>query len=447
MHQDPANGQLIPAYQTTSLESRLQEGRATRSRISRADHRQTEFHKRNFDVVETILSGPGVPAILPVKFAHMATSLFAYFRRTANVMAADLGRLPHTGIAVRLCGDAHLQNLGSNRTSSDELVFELNDFDETIRGPWEWDVKRAATSIAVAATELGERDSVKTKSIEIFIGRYLDTIGTFARDPVLFVADYQIRRSRAPVPRAFAESERATPRDLLAKLTDVHRRETKFNVRPLFWRVGGNERAELLECLERYRKTLPAEGLNLFRLFRPVDAAFKVIGTGSVGLREHVVLLNGNGATDALFLQIKQTVASTYSPFAQDAKYENQGQRVAEGQRSIQARPNLLVGWTRITNDDYVVRPLSDHKGSLSLESLRRGGLRSIAEVFGELLARGHARSGDAAMIHGYCGSKNSKIVRPLRDFAIAYSQQVVADYATFIAAVKKGRVKVARPA
>jgi uncharacterized protein (DUF2252 family) len=211
----------------------------------------------------------------------------------------------------------------------------------------------------------------------------------------------------------------------------------------VFWRVTGQEAKDVLSSLETYRDCLSPERRHLFDLFRPVDVGFKVVGTGSVGLRDYVVLFEGNGPKDPLFLQIKQEVKSAYTPYLLDLVNKHQGQRVAEGQRAIQPLSDPLLGWTVFGGREYLVRQLNDHKGGIDLKTLKGGGLKSLAVVAGELLARGHARSGDPCMIHGYCGS-GSKIVKAITDFASQYADQTEADYAKFMATIKNKKIKVA---
>jgi uncharacterized protein (DUF2252 family) len=198
-----------------------------------------------------------------------------------------------------------------------------------------------------------------------------------------------------------------------------------------------------LSSLKDYRHGLSPERKHLFDLFRPLDVGFKVVGTGSVGLRDYVVLFEGNGPKDSLFLQIKQEVNSAYARYLPSPVYNNQGRRVAEGQRAIQPVSDLFLGWTAFGEHQFLVRQLSDHKGSIDLQTLRGGGLESLAVVAGELLARGHARSGDACMIYGYAGN-GLKLAKAIRDFASQYADQTEADYAKFMIAIKSKKIRVA---
>ncbi len=428
---------------------RTQFGKSRRDTVSRAAQADLRVKERQFDPIATLRAAEEgrVRQLLPIKYARMKVSPFAFFRGAVSIMAADLGRLPHSGLKVQLCGDAHVQNLGSFAAPDGALVFDLNDFDETIRGPWEWDVKRMAASIVLAGGACGHPRPRCRDAAEVFAENYCRSIREFANLPILQVARRQIHRQGRiqPVQAALRQSERARPLDLLHKFTEPDRRGQPYlrNLRPNFWRVRGPKAREVLDSLEAYRGNLSPDRRHLFDLFRPVDVGFKVVGTGSVGLRDYVVLFEGNGARDPMFLQIKQEVASAYSHWVPDLVYPHQGRRAAEGQRAVQPISDLLLGWTSIGAHQYLVRQLNDHKGSIDLQKLRGDGLESLAQVAGELLARGHARSGDACEIGGYCGS-GGKAVRALRDFAGQYAEQAEADYAFFMAAIKKGKIRVA---
>jgi uncharacterized protein (DUF2252 family) len=403
-----------------------------------------------FDPIAILLAADAgrVRRLLPIKYARMKESPFAFFRGAVSVMAADLARLPNSGIDVQLCGDAHVQNLGSFAAPDGNLIFDLNDFDETIRGPFEWDLKRMAASLVLAGRESDHDAAACRSAAEACARSYCRFIGEFSRQPVLQAARHQVRRGEraAPIHAALRQSQRARPLDLLKKMTEPGRRgRPRFrDGRPLFWRIRGKVAQEVLDSLDAYRESLGPERVRLFDPFRSLDVGFKVVGTGSVGLRDYVVLFEGNGPRDPLFLQIKQEVASAYAKYLPDAAARHQGQRVAQGQRAMQPLSDLLLGWTSIGPHEFVVRQLNDHKGKIDLQRLRGGGLESLALVAGELLARGHARSGDACQIRGYCGS-GGKLAKALAAFATGYADQTEADYRAFRAAVKSGRIKTAR--
>jgi len=432
-----------------SRDERIEEGKKRRERASRAGQRDLRVDQRRFDPVEIVLKSAAgrVERLLPIKYARMAVSPFAFFRGAVQVMAADLARLPHSGIAVQICGDAHVQNLGSFAAPDGRLVFDFNDFDETIAAPWEWDVKRMAASIVLAGREAGHKASGCHSAAEIFVQRYCDSMAEFAGEPLLLVARHQIHREQRikPVSAALRQSQRSTPLEALKKFTqkDGHGTRRFRDGRPVFWRVKGDEARAVLASLQLYRKSLHHESLHLFNFFRPVDVGFKVVGTGSVGMRDYVVLMEGNGATDPLFLQVKQEMPSAWAPYLR-VVYDHQGRRTAEGQRAIQPLSDLLLGWTTFGGHQFLVRQLNDHKGGIDIARLRGDGLESLGMVAGELMARGHARSGDAAMIHGYCGS-GTKLARAIGEFAAQYANQTEADYEAFLKAIKAGKIKVAK--
>jgi len=441
---------MTPAREAKSRDERIEEGRKRRDRAGRTSQKDLNAAARSFDPIEAVLKSEQgrVARLLPIKHARMAASPFAFFRGAVPVMAADLARLPYSGILVQLCGDAHVQNLGSFAAPDGRLVFDFNDFDETIRGSWEWDVKRMATSFVLAGREAGHKPAGCQSAAEVFVQRYCDSMAEFAREPLLMVARHQIHREQRirPVSAALRQSQRATPLDALKKYTQKTGNAGRHfrNSRPFFWRVQGEEARAVLASLKLYRQSLRPESLHLFNMFRALDVGFKVVGTGSVGMRDYVVLMEGNGMTDPLFLQVKQEMTSAWAPYLRGPVYDHQGRRTAEGQRAIQPLSDLLLGWTTLGGHQYLVRQLNDHKGGIDLTRLRGEGLESLAIVAGELMARGHARSGDACLIHGYCGS-GTKLARAIGEFAVEYANQTDADYEAFLGAIKSGKIKVAK--
>jgi uncharacterized protein (DUF2252 family) len=381
-----------------------------------------------------------VPALVRLKYELMAQSPFGYFRGAVPVMAADLAVLPSTGILSQLCGDAHVRNLGAFAAPDGRLVFDINDFDETIRGPFEWDLKRMAASLVLAGRESGHKDSAAQQSAVQCILRYCAQMRAFAKMACLDVGRFQVHRLGGvePVHAALMKAERATPRHALEQLTEPagkpasgkqgatrRFRESK----PMLSRVTGAQAAAVLASLAHYRQMLEPQRQHLLSFYSPVDVAFKVVGTGSVGLRDYCVYFQGNGPGDSLFLQIKEEPASAYALYLPDAHpAHHNGQRVAEGQRAMQMQSDPFLGWTHIGGRQYLVRQLNDHKGSIDLDDLSGGGLRAYAEVCGELLARGHARSGDPLVIAGYLGSGGG-FAEALGKFGSLYADQTKKDW------------------
>jgi uncharacterized protein (DUF2252 family) len=366
----------------------------------------------------------------------MMQSPFGYFRGAVPVMAADLSVQPSTGIVSQLCGDAHVRNLGAYAAPDGRLVFDINDFDETIRGPFEWDLKRMAASLVLAGRASGHKDSSACQSVEKCMHRYAVQMRAFAAMPSIEVGRYQVHRLGAvePIHDALLKAERASPQHTLAQLTEPSSpkpgaprrfRESK----PMLTRVTGAQAAAVLASLAPYRQMLEPQRQHLLSLYRPIDVAFKVVGTGSVGLRDYCVYFEGNGPNDPLFLQIKEEPASGYAPYLPDAHpAQHNGQRVADGQRAMQMQSDPFLGWTHIGARQFLVRQLNDHKGSIELEDLSGGGLEAYAEVCGELLARGHARSGDPLVIAGYLGSGEG-FAEAIGKFGALYADQTEKDW------------------
>ncbi|MDQ2842952.1 MAG: DUF2252 domain-containing protein [Acidobacteriota bacterium] len=429
---------------------RLELGRRARDRVSRGKIGKIESKKRGFDPIEILLeSAVGrVARLLPVKYGRMAESPFAFFRGAVSIMAADLARHEHTNLTVQLCGDAHLQNLGSFEAPDGRIVFDLNDFDETIAGPWEWDVKRMAASIVLAGSQAGHSQPECCGAVEAFVISYVGTVEELAEQPVLTAARHQIRRLKKAeaTSAAIRQAARAQPLDLLKKYArpganrSPHFRRVERNL----WPVAGARKRDVIAALALYRESLAPEPCHLFDFFRPMDVAFKIVGIGSVGLRDYVVLMEGNGKADPLFLQIKQEVPSAYEGYLKSPPNAHQGTRVANGQRKIQPISDLLLGWTRIGEHDYLVRQLNDHKGSLNLTTLRGEDLSELASIAGELLARGHARSGDALAIKAYIG-KPEAVLKGLVSYGLKYADVTYSDYEAFSKAISDNRLTVAR--
>jgi uncharacterized protein (DUF2252 family) len=413
-------------------------GQARRKQVGRQQHGELKPKARRstaLGLIDRSMRGR-VPALIKLKYQLMAVSPFAYFRGAAPVMAADLSVLPSTGIAAQLCGDAHVRNLGAYAAPDGRLVFDINDFDETIHGPFEWDLKRMAASLVLAGRESGHKDAASREAVVRCVERYCALMRAFAKMPALEATRYQVHRlgGIVPIHAALLKAERATPVHALEQLTvpagTKARGARRFKeVKPTLTRVTGARAAAVLAALEPYRAMLEPQRQHLLSFYRPADVAFKVVGTGSVGLRDYCIYLEGNGPGDPLFLQIKEETASAYAAYLPDAHpVAHNGQRVAEGQKSMQMQSDPFLGWTQMGGRQYLVRQLNDHKGAIELEDLKGGGLGAFAEVCGELLARGHARSGDAAVIAGYLGSGGG-FAEALGKFGTAYADQSEKDW------------------
>ncbi len=424
-------------------------GQSRRKQVRRQEQKRWNASDRQTDPIDALaVSAVGrVPALLAIKWQRMAASPFGFFRGAVPVMAADLAVLPHTGIFTQLCGDAHVRNLGAYAAPDGRLVFDINDFDETIRGPFEWDVKRLATSIILAGRESGSKNAACGAAAEQFLTSYRRSMRAFSRMTVMEVAHFQVHRLQrvAPVSLVLRKAEQATPQYNAARLLEQPKAPAKgaksaapqhrvfVEHRPLQFRLSGAKAQMILDSLTMYRETLLPERQHFFDLYRPLDVAFRVVGTGSVGLRDYIVYLEGNSNDDPLFLQIKEEPFSAYAPYLGEmGAPQHQGRRVVQGQRAMQFLSDMLLGWTTIHNRQYMVRQLNDHKASIAVEDLRGEGLMQYAEICGELLARGHARSGDPVALDGYIGSSD-RLVEAVADFAVDYADQTEADYKTFL--------------
>lgn len=398
-----------------------------------------------------------VPKLLVLKHERMVASPFGYFRGSVPVMAADLAAHPRTEITTQLCGDAHVSNLGAYAALDGRLVFDINDFDETICGPFEWDLKRLATSILLAGREAGIKRSARRDAVLHMVERYRESMHLFSAMPVLELARYQIHRMAAidPMPQILDHAERSTPLKLLRSLTEPASPQKadeaavpprRFRVDPpALQRLSAKEAALVLAALEPYLETLQPERRHFLAQYEPVDVAFKVVGTGSVGLRDYCVYLEGIGRapdTDPLFLQIKEEPPSAYAAYLpQGDTHAHQGHRVVDGQRAMQLTSDPFLGFTTIVDEkgqhrDYLVRQLNDHKASLDLTKLDASSLLGYADLCGELFARGHARAGDPVSIAAYLGASD-KFDQALLHFARAYADKTEHDYQLFCKAMR----------
>ncbi len=419
-------------------EERRKIGQARRKQAARQQHAVLNIKARPLSALQLLERAERgrIPALLKLKHSLMAQSPFVYFRGAAPVMAADLSVIPNTGIISQICGDAHVRNLGAFAAPDGRLVFDINDFDETIRAPFEWDLKRMGASIVLAGRESGHKDAAVREAVVKFIERYIEKMTDFASMPILEIGRYQVHRlgTVEPVHDALLKAERATPLHTLAQLTEPESKKAGAplrlkEIKPTLTRVSGAQAVKVIGALGPYKQTLEPQRQHLLSLYRPIAVGFKVVGTGSVGLRDYCIYFEGNGPGDPLFLQIKEETHSVYEPYLHDAHPAHQnGQRVVEGQRAMQLQSDPFLGWTNMEGRDYLVRQLNDHKGSIELEDLAGTGLAAFAEICGELLARGHARSGDAVMIAGYLGAGGG-LGDAMAEFASLYADQTEKDW------------------
>jgi uncharacterized protein (DUF2252 family) len=411
-----------------------------------------------------------VPELVPLRYSRMLRSPFAFYRGAAGVMAADLARTPVSGLHAQLCGDAHLANFGGFASPERALVFDVNDFDETLPGPFEWDVKRLAASFELVGRERGFADSVRTQIVREVARVYRQGMRRFAESSNLAVWYARLDasslleelrgldggRAHAQLKKTAAKARRRDSLRALAKLTTTVDGDPRIIsdpplLVPLSELLGATIGAVRLEdglkrLLESYRSSLPDDRRRLFDGYRYVDLARKVVGVGSVGTRCWVVLLLGRDEQDPLFLQVKEASASVLEPFVAPSGHPNHGQRVVEGQRLVQAASDIFLGWVTgpVEVDgrarDFYVRQLLDWKTSLRLDTVSAEGLALYARACGWTLARGHARSGDRIAIGGYLG-KSDTFDRAIATFAASYADVAERDHAALVEAAAQGRV------
>lgn len=410
-----------------------------------------------------------VPELVPIRHGRMLVSPFTYYRGAALPMAADLATTPTSGLRVQLCGDAHLSNFGAFASPSRRLVFDVNDFDETLPGPFEWDVKRLAASLAVAGRDNGfsakDRRQVELAATE----SYRTAMRAFAGQPFMDVwyahldvedaiAEFrsQLKAKRVKVTeKMVAKAHTADSMKALSKLTtEVDGQRRIVSEPPLIQpveEVFPNAQADAIygqirEVLEKYRRTLQSDRRHMLEYFSLVQLARKVVGVGSVGTRAWIVLMEGGDGTEPLFLQAKEAQVSVLAAYCGRSQYRNQGERVVAGQHLMQAASDIFLGWTHATGPDgvdrdFYVRQLKDWKLSLPVEQMIPSGMKVYARMCGWTLARAHARSGDRVSLAAYLGG-SAKFDNAIADFAETYADQNERDHAALQAAVNAGKVK-----
>jgi uncharacterized protein (DUF2252 family) len=410
-----------------------------------------------------------VRELVPIRYGRMVVSPFTFFRGAAAVMAADLAATPTSGLRVQACGDAHLSNFGAFAAPDRTLVFDLNDFDETLPGPWEWDVKRLAASFEIAARENGLKRKQR-RALQLTVARvYREAIRDFAGRPHLSIwyarldAETLLKQLRAKAGAGAAKQvqesvAKARGKDSLRALDRLAHRvegELRFISEPpllvraeeLFSvRKSRDVESTLRAVLDAYRSSLPGDRRNLFDSYRFHDLARKVVGVGSVGTRAWVVLLTGRDDRDPLILQAKEAEASVLEPYAGASRFQNHGRRVVEGQRLMQAASDIFLGWCPAVgmdgkSRDFYVRQLWDWKRSVNTEVLGPQGLSIYARMCGWTLARAHARSGDPIAIGAYLGSGEA-FDNAIADFSGLYADQNERDHAELVAAIDSGSIR-----
>ena len=449
---------------------RVARGRAARSEAPRTSHATFESGSSR-DAVAILDEGSAqrVAELVPIRYGRMLNSPFAFYRGAAAVMAYDLAATPRAGLSVQLCGDAHLANFGGFASPERSFVFDLNDFDETLRGPFEWDVKRLAASFEVAGRNRDFDADERRAAVLAAVRSYREAMREFAamRNLEVWYARLDSDRIEARLrarhdtnqARAVARSAvKARTKDslrALGRLTeDVNGEPRILSHPPLIVPIAELTDTSDAEALEHevrelvriYRRTLQRDRRELLETYRYVDLARKVVGVGSVGSRCWIMLLLGRDGGDPLFLQVKEAGPSVLEPFLGRSQFAHEGQRVVEGQRLMQATSDIFLGWVRNKHGldgmarDFYVRQLWDWKSSVDLDAILARGLEIYAQVCGWTLARAHARSGDRIAIAAYLG-KSDIFDRSLAEFAVAYADQSERDHQSLVTAARDGRI------
>ncbi|WP_055602130.1 DUF2252 domain-containing protein [Streptomyces aureus] len=443
----------------TTPSERAERGRAARKHVPRSSHGRWIPSSQRPDPIGVLehQAQDRLPDLVPLRYGRMAASPFAFLRGAAAVMAADLAAQRHTGLTVQLCGDAHLLNFGVYASPERTLLFDVNDFDETLPGPFEWDVKRLAASITVAALQNGSSRPKARRAALVGVEAYRATMRRLADLGELTVwyeriaADDLVplvrRDERARFENRLARARRRTSLHALAKLTETDATGARHFVDdpPLLERTTDIDRVTLGKIFNDYRSSLSEERRVLLDRYHFLEAARKVVGVGSVGTRCFVLLLEGRDDGDPLLLQIKEAGSSVLEPYLEPSAYAHQGRRVVYGQRLIQAASDIFLGWmTGPENRHFYWRQLRDMKGSAEVETMSPAMLRDYARLCGRALARAHARSGDRIAIAAYLGGSDA-FDRAVADFSLAYASQNADDYAALGGAIAAG-VVVAAP-
>jgi uncharacterized protein (DUF2252 family) len=410
-----------------------------------------------------------VPELVPIRHGRMLVSAFTFYRGAALPMAADLATTPTSGLWAQLCGDAHLSNFGAFASPERRLVFDVNDFDETLPGPFEWDVKRMATSFAVAGRDSGFPTKARHKIIRAAVEGYRTAMREFAEQPLLEVwyahldIEQTIREFKSQIKaKKYKETEKALAKartrdstQALGKLTTlVDGRPRIISDPPLIVPVeelypdmeAAAMNEQLRDVLGKYRRTLQSDRRHLLKQFTLLQTARKVVGVGSVGTRAWILLMEAGDGVQPLFLQAKEAQASVLADYCAPSEYANQGERVVAGQHLMQAQSDIFLGWTRVhgpdgVERDFYIRQLRDWKFSMPIEQMRPSGMRVYARLCGWTLARAHACSGDRIALAAYLGG-STKFDEAIAEFAEIYADQNERDYAALQAAVKEGRAE-----
>jgi len=440
-----------------SKAERRRQGKALRDKCPRTSQGEWKPRSKSQDIIKLLEESDAdrIAGLIPVKYQRMSVSAFTFFRGTAIIQARDLANAPMSGITVQACGDCHLANFGGFASPERTLVFDINDFDETFPGPWEWDMKRLGASLILAARDRSFSKTVADQTVRAAAASYREHMAEFAEMKVLDTwyaqvsldavkkyfrkdQDMSARLSKKAKEASSRTSEAVVPK--LTAIVDGHRK-IKDNPPVIyhFHEFSKNFDSQRVKFTEEYKQSLQPDRRHLYERYKYQDSAIKVVGVGSVGTRCYLSLLLADD-DDPLFLQIKEARRSVLEPPQGKSRYAHQGLRVVEGQRVMQAASDIFLGWARTHKHDYYLRQFRDMKVSAEVETFRPGTLVGYANLCGWTLARAHAKAGDAAIIAGYLGS-NDQFDDALAQYSEAYADQAERDFETFQAAIRSGHL------
>jgi uncharacterized protein (DUF2252 family) len=446
--------------ETLTREARKAAGKTLRDKCPRRSQAKWRAPRNRRDPVELLIqsSKDRIPNLVPIRYGRMMQSPFAFYRGAAAIMASDLGHTPTSGVRVQACGDCHLMNFGGFGTPERRIIFDINDFDETLPAPWEWDLKRLATSFVLAGRNNRFREVESRGAALRCVRSYREHMHSYAEMGVLemwyqrldnMVALIRRRKWKKIVQKQIAKaSSRTVAEDDFPKLASVKNGKIRIKDNPpLIFHPTGLGAAEhdrlVKETFRRYRETLTDDLKALVDHYELKDVAIKVVGIGTVGTRCAIVLMMA-GDDDPLFLQVKEAHESVLEPYAGTSVYSNCGQRVVTGQRLMQAASDMFLGWTEERGRHFYVRQLRDIKIEPIVEIFDSRALTDYGEWCGWALARAHAKSGDAAIISGYLGN-SSRFDEAVSNFAVAYAEQNERDYQALLEAIGAGKIEVFR--
>ena len=448
-----------------TIEERIEAGKALRNKCKRLSLGTYKTPSKRVDPV-ALLEKQGktrVQELVPIRYARMLTSPFAFLRGSAAIMAGDIAASgKHSGLMVQACGDMHVANFGVFSSAERNLTFGINDFDETLPAPFEWDLKRLATSIVASGQFLGADKKLCEESIRSAVTTYRKKMKQYAQMGNLELWYSAIKEkdilgaldssARAGAEKIMAKARTRTHMQVLGKLTDIIdekyllREDAPFIVRVTHMENGQPIREGISLFLESYFASLADDRASLLKHYRITDVVRKVVGVGSVGTRCFVIFLTGNHADDPLFLQFKEAESSVLAPFTAKSKYSNEGQRVVSGQMLIQGAPDIFLGWGEINHKHFYIRQLRDMKGGVEFDptKVKISNLPQYTSLCAWALALAHAKSGDAAMLAGYAGN-SEELDDAMVKFAFSYALQNEKDYAGLVKAAKTGKIKVGK--